>query len=76
MKSSSFLWRSQILKSKLRLKFFNESKFLFSTLTPGQNSGVSTPPPRKHGGLKDSDRIFTNLYRDGDPFIDGALKRV
>ena len=29
-----------------------------------------------YGGLKDSDRIFTNVYRDGDPFINGALKRV
>jgi hypothetical protein len=31
---------------------------------------------RQYGGLKDQDRIFTNLYKDGDPFIDGALKRV
>jgi hypothetical protein len=31
---------------------------------------------RVHGNLKDQDRIFTNLYRDGDPFIKGALKRV
>ena len=30
---------------------------------------------RSYGGLKDQDRIFTNLYCDGDPFIDGALKR-
>ena len=29
-----------------------------------------------HGNLSDSDRIFTNLYRDGDPFIQGAIKRV
>lgn len=29
-----------------------------------------------YGNLKDSDRIFTNVYRDGDPYIDGALKRV
>jgi len=28
-----------------------------------------------HGGLKDEDRIFTNVYRDNDPNIDGALKR-
>jgi NADH dehydrogenase (ubiquinone) flavoprotein 1 len=28
-----------------------------------------------HGGLKDSDRIFTNLYNDGDAYINGALKR-
>jgi hypothetical protein len=31
---------------------------------------------RSHGGLKDQDRIFTNVYRDGDPFIEGAIKRV
>jgi hypothetical protein len=31
---------------------------------------------RQYGGLKDQDRIFTNLYKDGDPFIDGALRRV
>ncbi len=30
---------------------------------------------RTYGGLSDQDRIFTNLYRDGDPFIEGALKR-
>lgn len=30
---------------------------------------------KKYGGLKDADRIFTNLYRDGDPYINGALKR-
>jgi hypothetical protein len=29
-----------------------------------------------YGNLKDTDRIFTNVYRDGDPFIDGAIKRV
>jgi len=31
---------------------------------------------RQYGGLKDNDRIFTNLYNDGSPFLDGALKRV
>lgn len=30
---------------------------------------------RTHGGLKDQDRIFTNLYKDGSPWVDGALKR-
>lgn len=30
----------------------------------------------KYGNLKDSDRIFTNVYKDGDPYIEGALKRV
>lgn len=31
---------------------------------------------RQYGGLKDSDRIFTNLYNEGSPYLDGALKRV
>jgi NADH dehydrogenase (ubiquinone) flavoprotein 1 len=30
---------------------------------------------RYYGDLKDQDRIFTNLYRDSSPWIDGALKR-
>lgn len=29
-----------------------------------------------YGGLKDQDRIFTNLYGDNDAYIAGALKRV
>jgi len=37
------------------------------------------PPPaapeRVHGGLKDADRIFTNLYGKHDPMLKGALKR-
>lgn len=31
---------------------------------------------KSYGNLKDQDRIFTNLYRDNDPFIKGAIKRV
>lgn len=30
---------------------------------------------RSYGGLSDQDRIFTNLYKDESPWIDGALKR-
>ncbi|KAG7975352.1 hypothetical protein I3843_06G094000 [Carya illinoinensis] len=35
------------------------------------------PPPEKthFGGLKDEDRIFTNLYGLHDPFLKGAMKR-
>lgn len=29
---------------------------------------------RVYGGLKDQDRIFTNLYKDESPFIEGAMK--
>ena len=28
-----------------------------------------------YGGLKDQDRIFTNIYGERDCFIDGAVKR-
>lgn len=28
-----------------------------------------------YGGLKDQDRIFTNIYGEKDPFIEGAMKR-
>lgn len=31
---------------------------------------------KTYGGLKDSDRIFTNVYKDSDPYIKGALRRV
>ena len=30
---------------------------------------------KSYGNLSDQDRIFTNLYKDEDPFIEGALKR-
>jgi len=30
---------------------------------------------KSHGNLSDQDRIFTNVYNDGDAFIDGAMKR-
>ena len=36
----------------------------------------ATTVGKKHGGLKDQDRVFTNVYGDEDPFIEGALKRV
>jgi len=30
---------------------------------------------RTYGNLKDQDRIFDNLYLDGSPYLEGALKR-
>jgi len=32
--------------------------------------------PRNYGNISDQDRIFSNLYKDQDPFIKGALQRV
>jgi hypothetical protein len=37
--------------------------------TPQTHVGV-------YGGLKDQDRIFTNIYGEHDSSIDGALTRV
>ena len=36
---------------------------------------VDNAADRTHGGLKDEDRIFTNLYGKHDPFLKGAMKR-
>jgi hypothetical protein len=66
-------------KTSIKNKFSFTKYSLFSTtLTPTTGGTVQppTPPKKVHGGLKDQDRIFTNLYRDGDPFIEGAMKRV
>jgi hypothetical protein len=36
----------------------------------------ATTTNKTYGKLKDSDRIFTNVYKDTDPYISGALRRV
>ena len=36
----------------------------------------ATTSNKTYGSLKDSDRIFTNVYKDSDPYISGALRRV
>ncbi|XP_021855341.2 NADH dehydrogenase [ubiquinone] flavoprotein 1, mitochondrial [Spinacia oleracea] len=53
---------------------------LFSTQAASTSSTPQPPPPpppeRTHfGGLKDEDRIFTNLYGLHSPFLEGAMKR-
>jgi len=35
----------------------------------------SVEPTKSYGGLKDQDRIFTNIYGEEDPYLKGALKR-
>lgn len=48
------------------------SQRLFSS---GASSDPASKPLRTFGGLKDQDRIFTNIYCDGDWGVEGALKR-
>jgi hypothetical protein len=50
-----------------------------SSPTPAPSQPSSSASPQTHtrvyGGLKDADRIFTNIYGERDCFIKGALKR-
>ena len=36
----------------------------------------ATTTNKTYGNLKDADRIFTNVYKDTDPYINGTLRRV
>ena len=62
--------KNSLLNSRKTLGLLNFSAKNFSA----GNTVQATK--RVHGGLKDQDRIFTNVYCDGDPFIEGAIKRV
>ncbi len=68
---SKNIFRKKSLMSISNRFSYIKSKFSFTTTPVPQPAA-----PRKHGNLKDQDRIFTNLYRDGDVFVEGALKRV
>jgi hypothetical protein len=39
-------------------------------------SALASQAERRYGGLKDQDRIFTNLYGEQDWRLKGAEKRV
>ncbi|PVU85451.1 hypothetical protein BB560_007012 [Smittium megazygosporum] len=45
------------------------------TLASAAAAGEAASTPRKYGGLKDQDRIFTNLYGRHDFGLKGALSR-
>ncbi len=49
-------------------------KYSFNSFSKFGYSDITTE--RSYGGLKDQDRIFTNLYNDDDPYIEGAIRRV
>lgn len=56
--------------------YFEHLYILFSLYMIRQIIKKSTIGRFLYGNLKDSDRIFTNVYKDGDPYIKGALLRV
>jgi hypothetical protein len=77
MLSKTFLKRN--IFSKFSHNFKNIFKFnsnLNKTFAEVVPASQTQTPKKTYGGLSDADRIFTNVYRDGDPFIEGALKRV
>ena len=47
-----------------------------SRTSSAAGAAAGAAPARKYGGLKDEDRIFTNLYGLHDWGLKGALKRV
>jgi hypothetical protein len=63
---------SQAVKKNVMGMFANFHNCIFKVQAPIMQFSTK----KTYGGLKDQDRIFTNLYKDGDPFIEGALKRV
>ena len=62
--------------NKKNYNLLNKQISLFTSNKKGFSDTNVQATKRVHGGLKDQDRIFTNVYRDNDPFIEGALKRV
>mmetsp|Transcript_5766 Transcript_5766/g.8889 ORF Transcript_5766/g.8889 Transcript_5766/m.8889 type:complete len:466 (+) Transcript_5766:45-1442(+) len=53
---------------------FNATRRTFSSSTNVADK-IPVEPERKYGGLKDKDRIFTNIYGRDDWGLQGALKR-
>lgn len=79
---------SVLQRSRAHLAPATRSLATLSSTKSTNAAAASAPPPPKeeetwrvsnysgsHGNLSDKDRIFTNLYRDGDWRLEGALKR-
>ncbi|CAK4328457.1 unnamed protein product [Aphanomyces euteiches] len=69
MQSSTKVARSAAQKLKSQVRLFQSTSAL-------RNAEGETPAmTRVYGGLKDEDRIFTNLYGEQTWRVDGALRR-
>ncbi|XP_073302074.1 NADH dehydrogenase [ubiquinone] flavoprotein 1, mitochondrial-like [Primulina huaijiensis] len=74
LKRIALVWRSSG-NWDLETRFFSTTKAATTSATP-QPPPPAPPPEKTHfGGLKDEDRIFTNVYGIHDPFLKGAMKR-
>lgn len=61
----------RLLSSSLR-----KGEFLSLIRSQGVSELSRTYSTKTYGNLADEDRIFTNLYREYDVGIEGAMKRV
>jgi hypothetical protein len=74
--------RSAVAATTARAVSTSVNSTLNANTTPNANAGagarrsfatVQDPPVRHYGGLKDQDRIFTNIYSRHDHGIKGAM---
>ncbi|KAH7850261.1 hypothetical protein Vadar_029972 [Vaccinium darrowii] len=65
------------LAQRLSKRWVQGNKLLSTQGAITASTPQPPPPPEKThvGGLKDEDRIFTNVYGLHDPFLKGAMKR-
>lgn len=68
---------SKILKKGVARQYGLASTAYSSSLTSSHHSLANKLfSTRSYGNLKDQDRIFTNIYRDKEPWLKDAMKRV
>ncbi|CAL9759427.1 unnamed protein product [Musa acuminata subsp. burmannicoides] len=80
LKNLSSIYRAGLVRHSSGWRLFSACRsFSTQTATTGSTPQPPPPPPppeKTHfGGLKDEDRIFTNLYGLHDPLLKGAMKR-
>lgn len=63
-----------ILRDKEK-KMLPARRFAARFSSSAATASATTTTTRTYGGLKDEDRIFTNLYQDGDFGLKGARAR-
>ncbi|CAL9131976.1 unnamed protein product [Musa acuminata var. zebrina] len=80
IKNLCLLYRTELVHHFSGWRLSSASRSLSTQAATTGNTPQPPPPPpppeKTHfGGLKDEDRIFTNLYGLHDPLLKGAMKR-